>query len=99
VVILHQLPSQGFLILRGLITHIEHGFSRPDILLGVAMTPETPFHEQGGDLVGERHFVDLPVTGRAADSFLDVDVVVEIDEARQVVNPFPANRLVGSIAF
>ena len=37
------------------------------------------------------HLVDATVTRFAADAFVDVDAMVEIDEVRRVVNSFPKN--------
>ena len=45
-------------------------------------------------LVHERHLVDPAVTGDAADALLDVDLVVEVHEVGQVVDPNPVERRV-----
>ena len=45
-------------------------------------------------LLHQRHLVDAPVAGLAADALLHVDAVVEVDEVRQVVHAHPVQRLV-----
>src|SRR5262249_20760329 len=40
----------------------------------------------------ERHAVDLSVARRAADAFVYVDAVVEVDEVRQIMDTRPLNR-------
>ena len=62
------------------------------------MAVQAPAHLHGLRFVGERHFVDSPMTGRAADTLLNVDAVVEIHEPRQVVDPVPHDRLTVSEA-
>ena len=42
-----------------------------------AMTIEAPFHLQRLLLIHERHAIDLTVTRRAADAFVNVDAVIE----------------------
>jgi general stress protein 26 len=39
------------------------------------------------------------VTRAAADSFVDVDAVIEINKAGKVIDALPAEGLIGSIAF
>src|SRR5437879_12105701 len=97
-VVVHELAPQGGLIIRlaavvafvsRLPAHVEHLVARPDVLLRMAMAVQAPFHQQRRHLVGERHFVDLPMAGDAANAFLDVDAMVEIDEAGDVVSELP----------
>lgn len=73
--------------------HCEHFLLRPDELLGIAMTLETPLHIQGCDLVSQRHEVDSPVTGRAADALVHMNAVIEINEVRKIVHFRPLDRL------
>jgi len=58
------------------------------------MTAQTPIHVQRALAPGQRHPVDAPVTRRATDTFVDVDTMVEINEARKIVNPGPLDRLI-----
>ena len=46
-------------------------------------------------LVNERHLIDAPVTGDAADALGDVDGVVEVTVVTELVDAIPGNRLVG----
>jgi hypothetical protein len=79
--------------------HREHFFLRPDELLWVPMTFETPLHIQRSDLIGQRHQIDPPVTGRTTDAFVHVNAVIEIDEVWKVVHSRPLDRLAGAPAF
>ena len=52
------------------------------ILLRVAMAIETPLHSQRLGLKHERHLIDLAVAGRAANTLIHVNAVIEIYEIR-----------------
>src|SRR5262249_58211885 len=69
-----------------------------DVALRVAVAVQAPFHVQRGLLPRQRHLVDRPVTGRAADALLDMDAVVEIGELGQVVDAHPGDRLIAAVA-
>jgi len=56
------------------------------------MTSETPFHEQRVLTPHHRHLIHLPVTGRATNTFCDMNAVVEVHEVRKIVNSGPAKR-------
>lgn len=73
--------------------HSEHFFPWSDELLRIAMALEAPLHIQRRDLIGERHQIDSAVTRRAADSLVQVNAVIEIDEVGQIVHPRPSDRL------
>jgi hypothetical protein len=62
------------------VTHIKHLIARAEILAGIAMAAQAPFHLQTFLLVHQRHLVDRPVTGVTADALGDVNAVIEIDE-------------------
>ena len=47
----------------------------------------------------ERHLIHLPVTGRAANAFGDMNIVLEIDKVRQVMNAGPFQGNLGVPAF
>ena len=64
---------------------------RPHVLLGCAVAVEAPLHLQRLRLP-ERHLVDAPVAGGAADALVHVDAVVEVDEVGQVVDLDPLDR-------
>jgi len=59
---------------------------------------ETPFHLKRLLLHHQRHAVHLTVACGAADAFVHVDAVVEVDEVRQVVHARPLDRAVGAEA-
>lgn len=67
---------------------------RPNKFLRLTVASQAPFHLKRILLINSRHIVDLSVTGRTADAFSYVNAVVEIRIFRQVVNPFPFDRLV-----
>lgn len=92
---LHQPLPHGNLIFGRLPIHVEHLPAGPDEALWLPMAVETPPHLERMDLPHERHEIDLAMAGRAADPFLHMDAVIEIDEIRQLVDSIPRNRHVG----
>lgn len=60
----------------------------------MAMAGETPLHVHIGGLPRKRHLVHTPVAGFAADTFVHVNAVIEVDEIRKVVDTIPAERAV-----
>ena len=62
------------------------------------MARQTPFHLERRRLIHERHLADVAMTRRAADAFVDVNTVIEIDVIGHVVNSSPLNRLARSRA-
>ena len=76
------------------VAHREDLAARPDVFLRVAVAVEAPLHLQRVLLQHQRHLVDAPVAGLAADALLHVDAVVEVDEVGQVVHARPLQRLV-----
>ena len=83
---------------RGRPVHREYFRLRPNKLLRIAVTLETPFHVQRRDLISERHQIHPPVTSRAADALAHVNAVIEVNEIGQVVHSGPTNRFAGSPA-
>ena len=71
---------------------IEHGIPWPQIGRWIAMTVQTPLHGERRDARGQRHFVDRAMTGGAADTFGDVNAMVEINKVRQFVQSLPAQE-------
>src|SRR5689334_13562468 len=96
VVFLHELSSELFLVRRRFISHVEDLIARPEKLLRIAMTLDTPVHVERVRLVRERHQVDSSVARSTADALVDVNAVIEIDEIRKVVNARPRQRLTGA---
>jgi hypothetical protein len=79
--------------------HVENLIAWPQNRFRVAMAVQTPLHQQRRRLKHERHLVHLPVAGRAANTFVDVNAVIEIDVIRQPVDANPLNRFIRSITF
>ena len=59
------------------------------------MAFQAPLHVQRLFSPHQGHLIHSPVAGGAADAFLDVNAVVEIDEIWQVVDSAPLQRLAG----
>ena len=87
-----------FHIGRLLVAHVEHLISRAQIFFGGAMAFQAPLHLQRILLVHQRHLVDRAVTGVAADSFIDMNTVVEKNEVGELVHAGPLQALAGAIA-
>ena len=99
LVFLDQLRAQLFLIGGRLPLHVEDLFLRPDEFLRLAMALKAPLHLKRRNLHRQRHQVNATVTGRAADAFVDVYAVVEIDKVGQVVDSRPLDGLPRPEAF
>src|SRR6266536_3459619 len=80
------------LIRRRDVVHAEDRVARAHEAFGTAVTVEAPFHLQRLVLPHQRHAIDLAVTGRAADAFVDVNAVVEVHKIRQIVDARPLDR-------
>jgi len=55
---------------------------------------ETPAHRERSCLPHQRHGSDRPMTGRAADSFGNMDGVIEINVIGQPMHALPVDRFV-----
>src|SRR5205814_2048308 len=75
--------------------HVIDFVARPQVLLRRPMAVQAPLHVQARRLPRQVHLIDAPVTGGAADTLVDVNAVVEVDELRQVVDAVPGDGLVG----
>lgn len=98
MVVCHQLFACVRLIFWGP-GQVVNFVARPDELLGRAMTIQAPPHVKGLSLPDQRHLVHPAVTARTADSFGDVDAVIEINIIRQIVNAVPLQRPAGCETF
>ena len=67
----------------------------PEIILRGTVALQAPLHVKSLGPAGERHLVHRAVAGGAADTFVDVDAVVEKDKIRQVIHPIPFQWLAG----
>jgi len=88
-----------FLICRSCPRHVEYLVSRANVLCWVAMAIQTPLHVQRRILKYQRHFIYRPVTGGAANSFVDMNAVVEVNVVGQPVNFNPFDGLIRAVAF
>jgi hypothetical protein len=98
VVFFYQLFSQRELVGRRPV-QIENFIARADVFFRRTMTFETPFHVKRVRLPGERHLIELAVTGRAANAVIDVNTVVEKNKIRRVRDAVPAQRNIFCEAF
>jgi hypothetical protein len=94
LVLPNELKSLAFLIGRRLPMEVVDFGTRPDVILRGAVTLEAPLHIERLRAASERHLVERAMTGGAADTFGDVDAVIEEDEIRQIVYPVPFDRFV-----
>jgi len=93
-----QLFADFFLICGGFPIHVENLVFRANVLRGITVAIEAPLHRQRRGLKNQRHLVDRAVARGAADSFVDVNAVVEIDIIGEAVNLDPLDRLIRSVA-
>ena len=85
----HQLQPFLPLIGRWLPFHVDNLIARPNETFGLTMAFHTPFHVKRRDLPGERHLIDAPVAGGAADPFLHMDAVIEVNKFRKIMDTVP----------
>ncbi len=69
---------------------VAHKFLRRTV------TGQTPFHLQRRSLIDHGHLIDAAMTGRAADAFVHVNTVIEINVVRKIVHTRPLQRLARS---
>src|SRR5262249_37419236 len=84
LILLGQSAAGFDVIVRRSALHVDHLLARPQVFLRTAVAVQAPFHQQRGHLVGEGHLVDSAVTAGAADPLVDVNAMVEVDEAGKV---------------
>jgi len=63
------------------------------------MAIQAPTHSQGRSLKDKLHLIDRAMTGGAANAFVHVNAVIEVDVVGQAVDLDPLNRLVAAKAF
>ena len=98
MILIVKLICQNLQIVARLPRHAENSLKWSQLWFRVPMAIETPSHEQRFVLIGERHFVDAPVTFDAPDAFVYMNTVVEVSKFGQVVNPFPCDRHASAVA-
>src|SRR5690606_33570432 len=74
--------------------HGRHLVQGSQVTLGLAMAVEAPAHGQRRDLVHARHPVHAPVARLAADPFPHMDRMIEVDEARELIDTAPGDGCV-----
>ena len=90
-----KLSAQGGLVLGGLVLHVEYLLRRAQTFFRVTMAIEAPSHVQWLRLPGDRHFINAAMASGAADAFIYMDTVIEVDVIREIINACPVNRLPG----
>ncbi len=78
----HQTAADRFLVAGGLVAHGGDVLARPEDPLGVTVAVEAPIHLQRVFLPCERHPIHPAMATLAADTLIDVNAVIEIDEIR-----------------
>jgi hypothetical protein len=68
---------------------VENFRTRANVFFGLAMAIETERHVQSLRAIHQGHLRDLAMAGGAADAFIDVNAVVEINELRERVDAGP----------
>src|SRR5262249_50891841 len=98
VVFRDQAATELELVRRRHVVDAKNRFPRTDVALGIPMAVEAPLHLQRLLLPHERHPIDLAVAGGAADAFVHVDAVVEVDEIGEIMHPRPLDAAIGAEA-
>lgn len=94
----HQFPAYFLLICRSFPIHVEDLILGTNIHFGVAVAIEAPLHIQRRGLEHQRHLVDGTVARRAANAFVDVYAVVEVNVISKTMDAYPSNRGIRAIA-
>ena len=89
----HRLGAAGLLI-----AHVEHLIAWTQIILRRPVAAQAPLHLQGFSLVHQRHLIDWPMAGIAADSLGDMNAVIEKHKIGKLVYPRPLERLARAVA-
>ena len=66
--------------------------ARPNLALRLAVALKAPIHIQSIGAISKWHLIDASMTRGAADSFGDMNTVIEIDEIGKIVNSCPFDR-------
>jgi len=89
---------QLFLICGSFPVHIENLILRPQIRLRIPVALQAEIHVQRRGLEHQRHLIDWPVAGRAANSLIYMNAVIEINVVGQPVHFHPVNRFIRAVA-
>ena len=88
-----QFSAERELIRGRQIIHAEHVLSGADEAFRFTVTLEAPVHVKSVFTPHERHLIDPAMTSGTADTLVDMNAMVEIDKAREIVDSGPLNRL------
>lgn len=86
------------LLLRLIPVHHRHLVTGTKVLVGRAVTVQTPPHAQGLVLEHACHLVDTTVTARTTHTSSDVYAVIEVRVVRQHMHTYPRDRLTRFVA-
>src|SRR5689334_25041660 len=92
-VFVHELAADSLLVAGRLVPHGGDEFARSYVLLGVAVTVETPLHLERVLLPGKRHPVHSAMAALTTHALVDVNTVIEIYKVRQIVDASPPDGL------
>src|SRR2546422_2205360 len=81
----------GFALILGAPLHVEDLVLLAHKFFGVPVTAQAPLHLQRRSLISDRHLVHPAMTRRAADAFVHVNAVIEIDVVGEIVDTPPLN--------
>lgn len=93
-VFFEQRGAQSGLIFRRLPSCAKNFFTRAHETLRRAMATEAPLHVQRVLTPRQSHLANRAVTGHAADTFFNVNAVIEINEVWEIIDANPRNRLI-----
>jgi hypothetical protein len=93
-VFLHELLPERELIRGRRVIHAEDKLTRTHKAFRCSMAFEAPVHVQRVFAPHQRHFVHTTVTRRTTDAFVNVNAVIEVNEARQIMNARPLDRAI-----
>ena len=99
LIFLHQPCAQDELILRRLIVHAEHVFPGTHKTFRMAVAVEAPIHIKRIFPPRQWHLIDRAMTSGAADSLVDVNAMIKVNEAGKIMDPSPLDGLPGAKTF
>jgi hypothetical protein len=92
---LHELGTQSALVCWRLVTHFVDLIERAQVFGRVFMAVQAEAHVKSLLFDIGRHLIDTTMTELAANAFIDVDLVAEVDKPGQPVHPVPNDWLAG----
>jgi len=93
-------PLTDFRLVRGsLPIHVEDLIARAENRFWIAVAVQAPMHQKRAGLKHQGHLIDLAVARGAANTFVDVNAVIEIDVVREAMHANPLDGFIGSVTF